>query len=103
MVMVANKKGKAKTRCRLCLFMPVCLVVLITIFVAVGSYWVKITNKYQEKQQLANEIIALKEKEEELKVDVQRLEDPDYVARYAREKYMYSKEGEIILRLPDEE
>ncbi len=101
--MVANKKGKAKTRCRLCLFMPVCLVVLITIFVAVGSYWVKITNKYQEKQQLANEIIALKEKEEELKVDVQRLEDPDYVARYAREKYMYSKEGEIILRLPDEE
>ena len=83
--------------------MPVCLVVLITIFVAVGSYWVKITNKYQEKQQLANEIIALKEKEEELKVDVQRLEDPDYVARYAREKYMYSKEGEIILRLPDEE
>ena len=101
--MVANKKGKAKTRCRLCLFMPVCLVVLITIFVAVGSYWVKITNKYQEKQQLANEIIALKEKEEELKVDVQRLEDPDYVARYAREKYMYSKEGEIILRLPDED
>lgn len=101
--MVANKKGKAKTRCRLCLFMPVCLVVLITIFVAIGSYWVKITNKYQEKQQLANEIIALKEKEEELKVDVQRLEDPDYVARYAREKYMYSKEGEIILRLPDEE
>ena len=101
--MVANKKGKAKTRCRLCLFMPVCLVVLITIFVAVGSYWVKITNKYQEKQQLANEIIALKEKEEELKVDVQRLKDPDYVARYAREKYMYSKEGEIILRLPDEE
>ena len=25
---------------------------------------------------------------EELKVDVERLEDPDYVARYAREKYM---------------
>lgn len=101
--MVANKKGKAKTRCRLCLFMPVCLVVLITIFVAVGSYWVKITNKYQEKQQLANEIIALKEKEEELKVDVQRLEDPDYVARYAREKYLYSKDGELIIRMPDDE
>ena len=47
--------------------------------------------------------MALKEKEEELKVDVERLEDPDYVARYAREKYMYSKEGEIILRLPEDE
>lgn len=103
MVAMASKKSKAKTRCRLCLFMPVCLVILITIFAAVGSYWVKIASKYQEKQELANEIVALKEKEEELKVDVQRLEDPDYVARYAREKYMYSKEGEIILRLPDEE
>ena len=59
--------------------------------------------KYQERQELQNEIVALKEKEEELKVDVERLEDPDYVARYAREKYMYSKEGEIILRLPDED
>ena len=50
---------------------------------------------------MEKEIIALKEKEAELKVDVERLEDPDYVARYAREKYMYSKEGEIILRLPE--
>ena len=42
---MASKKSKAKTRCRLCLFMPVCLVILITIFAAVGSYWVKIANK----------------------------------------------------------
>jgi putative chitinase len=31
------------------------------------------------------------------------IKDPDYVARYAREKYMYSKDGEIILRLPEDE
>lgn len=100
---MANKKSKAKLRCRLCLFVPICLVILITIFVSVGSYWVQIASKYQEKQQLEDEIMALKETEEELKVDVERLEDPDYVARYAREKYMYSKEGEIILRLPEDD
>ena len=36
-------------------------------------------------------------------MDVEKLEDPDYIARYAREKYMYSKDGEIILRLPEED
>ena len=28
---------------------------------------------------------------------------PEYVARYAREKYYYSKDGELIIKLPDEE
>ena len=42
----------------------------------------------------------LKEKEDELKVDASKLQDPDYIARYAREKYSYSKDGEIILRIP---
>ena len=41
-----------------------------------------------------------KEKEDELKVDASKLQDPDYIARYAREKYSYSKDGEIILRIP---
>ena len=103
MIRVTSKKNKVKTKYRVGLFIPICSLILITIFVSVGSYWLKIAEKYQERQELQNEIVALKEKEEELKVDVERLEDPDYVARYAREKYMYSKEGEIILRLPDED
>ena len=99
---MARKKKANKTKRRLVVIVPICLIVLGTIFVAIGSYWVKIVNKYQEKKQLENDIVALKEKEEQLKVDVDRLEDPDYVARFAREKYMYSKDGEIILRLPNE-
>ena len=42
-----------------------------------------------------------KEKEDELKATVTKLQDPDYVARYAREKYLYSKDGEIIIRIPE--
>lgn len=100
---MATKKKVTKFKYRLCLFMPICLVIVATIFASVGSYWVQIAEKYQEKSRLEEEIIVLKEKEEELKVDVERLEDPDYVARYAREKYMYSKDGEIILRLPEDD
>ena len=100
--MATKKQKNRKAKYRLLIFVPVSLVVLGAIFMFIGSYWVKIVNKYQEKKDLENQIIALKEKEEQLKVDVNRLEDPDYVARFAREKYMYSKDGEIILRLPEE-
>ena len=97
---MARKNRKARRR--LLVIVPLCLVILGLVFVAIGSYWVKIANKYHEKKELEKEMIVLKEKEEALKANVDRLEDPDYVARFAREKYMYSKDGEIILRLPEE-
>lgn len=68
----------------------------------IGRYWVEIFDKYQEKKLLEEELLSLKEKEEELKVDANKLQNPDYVARYAREKYLYSKEGEFILQIPEE-
>jgi cell division protein DivIC len=43
----------------------------------------------------------LKEKEEELSTDVLKLQDPEYIARYLREKYYYSKNNEYIIKLPD--
>ena len=96
------KRKVKKSGLRVIFFIPVCLAIIIAVVVSVGNYWVKINDKYKEKEVLEEEMLALKEKEEALKVDVERLEDPDYVARFAREKYMYSKEGEIILRLPEE-
>lgn len=99
--MVAKKK-KNRFRYRLFLIIPCCLLILATITVAIGSYWIQIAEKYKEIDRLDQELLSLKELEEVLKVDVEKLEDPDYIARYAREKFMYSKDGEIILRLPEE-
>lgn len=94
-------KKQKKACARFILFVPICCFVVIAISAAVGNYWVQIAAKYKEKQELSEKMLALREKEAELKVDANKLEDPDYVARYAREKYMYSKEGEIIIRLPE--
>lgn len=100
---MAKKKKQKKVRARLCLFVPACFLVIAMVFTAIGNYWIQISNKYQERNNLKEEMVTLREKEAELKEETSRLEDPDYVARYAREKYMYSKDGEIILRLPDDE
>lgn len=55
----------------------------------------------QEKNDIQNRIALLEKEEEVLESDIQKLEDPAYIARYAREKYLYSKDGEIIIRIPD--
>jgi cell division protein FtsB len=36
-----------------------------------------------------------------LKEEINRLQDPEYMAKYAREKYLYSKNGEIIIKIED--
>ncbi len=61
----------------------------------------QISGKYKEKEELNNELNQLKEQEEELSTDVQKLQDPEYVARYLREKYYYSKSDEFIIKLPN--
>ena len=54
-----------------------------------------------EKKSLKEEKISLKEKQATLIADIEKLSDPEYIAKYAREKYFYSKNGEIILRMND--
>ena len=54
-----------------------------------------------EKKRLSEEKVSLKEKQESLEADIERLSDPEYIARYAREKYFYSRNGEFILRIDD--
>lgn len=55
-----------------------------------------------EKKELQSKLDSLKDEEEVLNSDIKKLEDPEYVARYAREKYLYSKDGELIIRIPDD-
>lgn len=97
---MAKKRNKQKTRRRLLIFGLLSIFVIIFTTFTIGKYWVEIIDKYQEKKQLEKKLIKLKEKEEELEADASKLQDSDYIARYAREKYNYSKEGEFILRIP---
>ncbi len=99
---MAKYKRKMKPKKRALLVVFVSLLVIVGVTFSIGRYWVEIIEKYQEKQELEQELTALKEKEEELQVDANKLQNPDYIGRYAREKYLYSKDGEYILQIPDE-
>lgn len=97
---MAKRRKKAKRRFFLLGISSIAIIVGMTL--SIGKYWIEIIDKYQEKKELNKELESLKEKEEQLKVDADKLQNPDYVARYAREKYLYSKDGEFILQIPEE-
>ena len=75
------------------------LVIIITFFVNLITYTFNISKLSQEEQRLQNEFKELQAKEQNLKIEIQKLKDPEYVARYARENYLYSKDGEYIIKL----
>ncbi len=95
-----TKSKVKKTRRFLFLGVGSIIIILVTVF-TIGKYWVEIFEKYREKKELEVELSYLREKEDELKLDADKLQDPDYVARYAREKYLYSKDGEFIIKIPE--
>ena len=99
---MAKSKAKTKRRRRMLFLGLTSVVVIVATTFTIGKYWIEIYEKYQEKDKLEKELVSLKNKEKELKVDANKLQDPDYIARYAREKYLYSKDGEFILKIPEE-
>jgi len=101
--MASKKRLKAKKQSfRIVVFGSVCLVIIGAILTTIASVWIEIYSKYKEKEELDDKILALKQTEEELSIDVDRLQDPEYIARYLREKYFYSKNGEYIIRIPEQ-
>ena len=55
----------------------------------------------KEEKSLNQAKSKLLDEEETIQADIKRLSDPEYIARYVREKYMYSKDGELILRIEE--
>ena len=53
------------------------------------------------KKELLAKINELASEKETLEADILKLNDSDYIAKYVREKYFYSKKDEIILRIDD--
>lgn len=102
-MIVANKKKtvKKKRNRRMLILGLGSIAVIITMTLTIGRYWVDIYDKYKEKQELEEKLAELQKKEKELKLDADKLQDPDYIARYAREKYSYSKDGEFIIKIPE--
>lgn len=97
-----TKKKKKNVKVRLLLFFLVFGSIIGSLSYSFFSNVSKIIEIKKEKVALKEKLVNLKDEEDKLNSDIKKLRDPEYVARYAREKYMYSKDGELIIRLPDD-
>ena len=67
----------------------------------VASDWQEIMENNHQIKQLTEEYNSLLSEEKKLDSDVAKLQDSDYIARYAKEKYLYSQDGDTIIRMDD--
>lgn len=93
-----NKGAKRRLLCLFTIFVLLITYVTYTTF----SYWKEILSNMREKKELEEKYNMLLKDKEILEDDVVKLQNPEYVAKYAREKYLYSKDGELIIKIIDE-
>ena len=96
-----KRKYTKKTKSRMVIIFVFFGIVISTLGYTMISNLNQINDLVKEKKSLVKEKGDLGEEKEKLEADIERLSDPEYIARYAREKYFYSKDGEFILRIDE--
>lgn len=100
---VKRKKKKKISLCKVRIFVSLIVFGLVTIALASNCYEnLKLIKKMRnEKEKLEEQVVVLKEEKEVLETDILKLKDDDYIAKYVREKYYFSKDGELILKIDE--
>ena len=65
------------------------------------SYISSVSALEKKEQDLKNKLVELEKNNVNLKEEIEKLKNPDYLAKYARENFLYSKEGEYIIRIDE--
>lgn len=101
--MTKKKKNKVSIQARRRLFFlrPICLFLLFFVAITFISNTVRLYQLNNEKKEKEEEYIKQQEKSDYLKNEIIKLNDPEYLAKFARENYSYSKDGELIIKIDE--
>ena len=100
--MPKRRISKASKR-RLTFFGTLSLILIIYFCFSLIYNMYTIYNLTKQKNELEELFVELQEEAESLKIDIEKLNDENYLANYAREHYLYSKDGEYIIQMDDVE
>ncbi len=101
--MSKKKKNKFSIQARRRLFFlrPICLFLLFFVAITFISDTIRLYQLNNEKKEKEEEYIKQQEKSDYLKNEIIKLNDPEYLAKFARENYSYSKDGELIIKIDE--
>ena len=95
------KKISNKEKFRVIFLTLGCIITSVVFVSTLVSLDLQIKKTKDEIKELTVSYSDKLEEEENLKEEITRLQDPEYMAKYAREKYLYSKDNEIILKIEE--
>ncbi|MDL4840484.1 FtsB family cell division protein [Aquibacillus rhizosphaerae] len=98
-----QKKKKKRLHRRLVLFSIVVMITLGTITTYHLKQRMLHAQKEEQQVQLEEKLASLKKEEKDLSQEVELLNDEEYVLQIAKTNYFFSKEGEVIFKLPEED
>ena len=94
-----KKKVSKKSKRRLMTFGIFSIIAIVYFCVTLIGYIYNYTSLKNEENSLKQQLVGLQDEKKDLKVEIQKLNDPAYVIRYAKEKFLYSSEGEYVIKL----
>lgn len=97
------KKISKKSKRRLTILAPLSLFIIAFFIFTTISYSINIISLKNQEQELKEKLLSLELEEEDLNAEIIKLKDPDYIAKYAREKYYYTKDGEYVIKLEEKD
>lgn len=93
-------KGKTrKEKKRLIVISLTIVLLLISLFYTVYDNFMQVVQNKKSITFLTSEYEQLLDEQTRLSSQVLKMQDPEYVARYAKEKFLYSLPDEIIIRV----
>lgn len=96
--MAKSKKASRKEKKRLFIISLTILVLLCFLVGSVYKDWQQILGNRREEIELTKKYEELLDKEIKLSAEITKLHDDEYLARYAKEKYMLSSNDDIIIK-----
>lgn len=100
--MSKKKLSKASTR-RIFTIGVVAICFIVYFLFTAFEYLININKLTTEEHRLKENLSSLMEEENGLKNEIVKLNNPDYIAKYARENYQYSRNGEYIIQISPSE
>lgn len=95
---MAKKKVPKKAKRRLIVFGPIAIFIIFYCAFTLVTTTMDLYKLKNEEAELSEKLSTLKTDASDLKTEITKLQNKDYVARYARENYLYTKNGEYVIK-----
>ncbi|SFG36839.1 cell division protein DivIC [Halobacillus alkaliphilus] len=101
--MERHQKKKKRLVRRLVMFALLVMIVAGSMVIYHVNQQSLYAEKHQKYEELQQEMSTLEKEQKDLNEEIKLLNDEEYVLQIARTNYFYSKEGEIIFKMPNED